>query len=184
MVYKIGLLRKVKLHLKQGGVIAYPTESCYGLGCDPYNYKAINQVIKLKKRDKSKGLIVIASQIKQLNKLIKPLGEYEANQLKDYWPGPFSLILDVKINTPNNLRGKHKSVAVRVTKHKEVIQLCNHLASAIVSTSANKSQLKSIKTYRECLNKFGNKVLVLPGVIGFAKKPSTIINLKTQQVLR
>ncbi|MCE2705529.1 MAG: L-threonylcarbamoyladenylate synthase [Proteobacteria bacterium] len=184
MVYKIGLLQKVKLHLIRGGVIAYPTESCYGLGCDPYNYKAIRSLIKLKRRDKTKGLIVIAGKNHQVDKLIKPLDDDTATELKQYWPGAFSLILDIKPNIPSNLSGKHKSVAVRVSKQKQVIQLCNYLDSAIVSTSANKSQLKSIKTYRECLRKFGNKVLVLPGVIGFAKNPSKIINLKTKQVLR
>ena len=184
MRYKTGLLRQVREHIKKGGIIAYPTESCYGLGCNPYDYKAINKLIKLKQRKKDKGLIIVASKFKQLNNIIKPLSVKQIKQTTHYWPGSYSLILDAKPSISYNLKGKHTTVAVRVTQYKLVIQLCDFINSAVVSTSANKSKLKSIRTYRECIRQFGQSVLVLPGMVGNATKPSTIIDLKTNKVLR
>ncbi|MBY0379962.1 MAG: Sua5/YciO/YrdC/YwlC family protein, partial [Burkholderiales bacterium] len=75
-------------------------------------------------------------------------------------------------------------LAVRVSKHKLINQLCNYLTIPLVSTSANKSSCVAIKNYRQCLRQFACSVLVLPGTTLFAKKPSTVINLKTKQVLR
>lgn len=182
--YSTKLLQKVKAHLKNGGLIAYPTESCYGLGCDPFNYTAINKLIKTKGRSKTKGLIVIAGSTSQLHKLIQPLTNNQQEQLIQYWPGFYSLVLRVTTKVPRNLIGSHSKVAVRVSTHPHVKQLCHSLSSPLVSTSANKSGHNSIKSYRECQRQFGKKVLVLPGNVGNAKKPSTIIDWESQKVLR
>ncbi|MEN9946001.1 MAG: hypothetical protein RLZZ293_387 [Pseudomonadota bacterium] len=185
MYYSSILLKQIAQHLANGGVIAYPTESCYGFGCDPFNYKAINQVIYIKGRSKTKGLIVIAGEQKQLKRLIKPLNHQDQQLInQNYWPGFFSIILPVSKQVPTNLTGKHRKVAVRVTKHKLVRQICNQLNSPLVSTSANKSGYYAIKNYRDCLRQFGQQVMVLPGKIGFAKRPSTIIDWQTKQILR
>lgn len=183
--YKHNLLKKVKYHLKKGKVIAYPTESCFGLGCDPKNYKAINKILHLKVRSKTKGLIVVASKINQVLELIKPIDSNLLIKINQYWPGHYSLILDSKNNINRNLIGSHEGIAIRVSKSLGVRLLCNSIDMAIVSTSANKAKQLSIKTARLCLRKFSKKdVLVLPGLIDGAKLPSTIINLKTNQVLR
>lgn len=182
--YSNALLAKAHNHIRQGGVIAYPTESCYGLGCDPFNRKAIDRILKLKRRSKTRGLIVIAGKKEQLQSLVKPLQKRDNKDIDQYWPGPFSLILATKKNIPRNLTGKHHKVAVRVTKHALVKQLCGFLNMPLTSTSANVSGHKAIKTYRECHKKFGNSVLVLPGLTNFAKKPSTIIDWSTKTILR
>lgn len=177
-------LIKVKQHLKKGGVIAYPTESCYGLGCDPKNYKAINKVIRLKGRSKTKGLIVIAGNLRQIYHLTKKLSDNDISRLKQYWPGFYSIILPVNHHLPKNLTGKHNKIAIRVTKHNQVQQISNYIKSALVSTSANKSGKQSIKSYRECVQYFGKNVLVIKGDTMFQKKPSTIIDWQTKQILR
>ena len=182
--YRTALLKKVKLFLKNGGVIAYPTESCYGFGCDPFNFKAIEKVIKIKARNKTKGLIVIAGNKVQLKKLISPMEILNNPEIDKYWPGFYSLILPVSQKISKNLTGKHSKVAVRVTQHEGVQQLCHYLNMPLVSTSANKTSFKSIKTYRECLRQFGKQVMVLPGIIDFAKKPSSIIDWETGLILR
>ncbi len=182
--YKIGLLRRVKAHLKHGGIIAYPTESCYGLGCNPYNYKAINKIFKLKKRNKNKGFIVVAGELKQFNKLIKPMSKSQEKIIKRYWPGPYSIILQTKPSVPHNLTGKFKNLALRVSAQKNIQQLCGFLHYPLVSTSANRSKQVSTKNYRECVKQFGKSVFVLPSLIGFAKKPSTIIDIETNKIFR
>lgn len=182
--YSHDTLIKAYQHIKNGGVIAYPTEYCYGLGCDPFNRKAIDKVLKLKRRSKVRGLIVIAGEIKQLKSLIKPLKQKAYDDIDKYWPGPFSLILETKKNVPYNLIGRHKKIAVRVTKHQLVKQLCQFIQMPLVSTSANISGYKPIKTYREGKKQFGESTLVLPGLTNFAKNPSTIIDWSTKKTLR
>lgn len=177
-------LIKIKQHLKNGGVIAYPTESCYGLGCDPKNYKAINKVIRIKCRSKTKGLIVVAGSIQQVRTLVNISSKIDTTILKQYWPGFYSIVLPTNNQLPTNLTGKHHKVAVRVTEHNQIQQICNHSKSALVSTSANKSGKQSIKSYRECIRQFGNQVLVVRGDTLFYKRPSTIIDWQTKQIIR
>lgn len=183
--YSNDLIAKVRKHIKNGGLIAYPTESCYGIGCDPFNRKAIDKIIKIKLRNKQKGLIVIAGDKKQLAGLIPASTlDNDEKELNRYWPGPFSLILPVTNKVPKNLIGKHSKIAVRVTKHQLVQQLCKNLNLPLVSTSANKSGFKSIRTYRECKRQFGKQLMVLPGITNFNKKPSTIIDWDSKEILR
>lgn len=183
--YNSTVLNKIRHHLKNGGVIAYPTESCFGLGCDPFNYKAINLILKFKSRHKHKGLIVIAKDIDQLNKLIMPFSAGEKEKLKLIWPGAVSLLVNPSQKILPNLIGKHNKIAVRVTKHALVKQICNYCNIPLVSTSANQAGFKSAKNFRQCVNQFRNKdLLILPGLTNFAKKPSTIIDWETQKIFR
>lgn len=182
--YSHATLENAYRHIKNGGVIAYPTEYCFGLGCDPFNRKAINKILKLKGRSKTRGLIVIAGEIKQLKSLIKPLTQKDHVALGQYWPGPFSLVLAATKTIPANLTGRHHKIAVRVTKHQLVKQLCQFIQMPLVSTSANISRHKPLKTYRECKKKFGQNVLVLPGLTNFAQNPSSIIDWFTKEPLR
>ena len=178
--YKIGLLRKVRSHLKRGGLIAYPTEFCFGLGCDPFNHKAINKIIRLKQRDKKKGLIVIAAKTTQLKKLTTPLDQ----EVSSYWPGPFTLVVRAQTSVPFSLTVKNRRIAVRVSAHDLVIQLCNYLNMPLISTSANKAGFKPVKTYLEANRLFGRNVLVMPGTTGFLKRPSVIIDWDNRKILR
>ena len=182
--YSPARLKQIKRHLRSGGVIAYPTESCYGFGCDPFNYSAISKIIRLKGRNKAKGMIVIAGNVTQLQKVIKSLNPTDKLQLTQYWPGFYSIILPVSHQVPRNLIGSHRKIAVRVTRHKLVKQLTTSLNMPLVSTSANKSGHQSIRTYRECVRQFGNQVMVLSGTTNFAKKPSTIIDWESKKILR
>ncbi len=183
--YSHALLSKVFTHIKNGGVIAYPTEFCYGLGCDPFNYKAVNKIIKLKKRNKNKGLIVIAGDMLELKNVILPLDASEYSKIIHYWPGFYTLIMPANQKLiAANLLGKHNKVAVRVSKHKLVKQLCKFLSMPLVSTSANKSGYYPAKTYKECKKIFGHDVMVLPGNTNHKKRSSTIIDWATGKILR
>ncbi len=182
--YSTKLLARVRRHLATGGVIAYPTESCYGFGCDPLRHKAIAKILKLKIRSKTKGLIVVAGKDTQLQQLIQPLTSSDKLKLRLYWPGPYSIILHSRAQVSSLLIGKHAKIAVRITQHQLVQQLCNNLRQALVSTSANKAGHKPCKTYRECSRQFGSQVMVLPGLTSFAKQPSTIIDWSSQLKLR
>jgi L-threonylcarbamoyladenylate synthase len=181
---KTALLRQARACLRQGGVIAYPTESCFGLGCDPRNVVALERVLAIKARPNHKGLIVIAADIDQLHGLIRPLSIAQRAELARYWPGPYTFLLPASHRAAPALRGHHDKIAVRVTAHGPAADLCRALGSALVSTSANRAGQQSLRSARACRQAFGSQVLVLPGRIGARRKPSTIIDLATGQVLR
>ncbi|MDC7702323.1 L-threonylcarbamoyladenylate synthase [Vogesella indigofera] len=171
-------------HLQQGGVIAYATESCFGLGCDPFDVRAIRRLLAIKARPNHKGLIVIAANLEQLRPLIRPLTPAQLAVVNRYWPGPYTFLLPAAPRVPALLRGRHDKIAVRVTAHGEAAALCQALGHAIVSTSANRAGQRSLKTARGCRQAFGARVLTLQGRIGKRRKPSTIIDLDTGRVLR
>lgn len=165
---------KLNNHLKRGGVIAYPTESCYGLGCDPDNRRAVQRILRLKQRPQRKGLILIASSYHQVARYLQPLTLEQQQRLKDAGAQAITYLMPVKPSCPRWLRGTHDTLAVRFTAHPIARQLCRSADSALVSTSANRSAQRPAKTYAECLRLFGKKVWVLPGRVGKRKKPSTI----------
>lgn len=178
------LLGRVRAHLRQGGVIAYPTESCYGLGCDPRNRRAVMKLLRLKGRPQHKGLILIGSEFSQLQPYAAPLDAEQWRTVAPSWPGPVTWLLPAARTTPAWLRGSHNSIAVRVSAHPLAARLCQALDIALVSTSANRSGLKPARTYAACFKDFGNEVLVLPGLIGKRRRPSTIMDLASGGVMR
>ena len=167
-------LRRIAAYLKRGGLIAYPTEFCYGLGCDPRNRNAVLRLLKLKQRPQSKGLILIAGKYAQLAPYLKSLPFDEQEKLKRDGAQAITCLMPVKPSAPRWLRGAHDTLAVRLTVHREAKALCNALNMALVSTSANHSGAKPARTYAQCQNLFGKRVWVLPGKVGARKKPSTI----------
>ncbi|MBX9345950.1 L-threonylcarbamoyladenylate synthase [Chromobacterium vaccinii] len=178
------LQQRTRKQLRDGGVIAYSTESCYGLGCRPLDTRAIRRVLAIKARPNHKGLIVIAADFEQIRHLVKPLSAAQRAELARYWPGPYTFLLPASRRVPPALRGRHHKIAVRVTAHGEAAALCRRLGTALVSTSANRAGQKSLKTARVCRMAFKDKVLTLPGRIGKRRKPSTIIDLESGRVLR
>jgi L-threonylcarbamoyladenylate synthase len=166
--------RAIAAYLKRGGVIAYPTESCYGLGCDPRNRRAVQRILKLKQRPQRKGLILIAANYQQVARYIQPLTLPEQHKLQQDGAQAITYLMPVKPSCPRWLRGAHDTLAVRLTAHRFARQLCRSAGSALVSTSANRSGCKPAKTYAQCQRLFGEKVLVLRGMVGMRKRPSTI----------
>jgi L-threonylcarbamoyladenylate synthase len=170
----------LRRYLATGGVIAYPTESCYGLGCDPRSARAVARILRLKGRPKNKGLILIGSAPAQFARyLAEPPGAWP-----EYWPGPYTLLLKAARHCPRWLTGRHDKLAVRVTAHPAAAGLCHALGMALVSTSANRSGKVMLKTAAACRRAFGHRVLVLEGRIGKRRRPSTIIDPATGHWLR
>ena len=169
--------RKLLAHLKQGGVIAYPTESCYGLGCLPTVAHALNTLIRLKKRPQNKGLIVIGDQVTRLQPLLKRPSEALLAELEQVWPAPKTFLLPARHSVLPLLRGKRRTkLAVRVPDHAGARRLCQAVGQALVSTSCNRAGKRVCKTEREVRRQFGRQVWVIGGRIGRQKMPSQIID--------
>lgn len=176
-------LTALRAHLKRGGVIAYPTESCYGLGCDPRNRAAVQKILRLKRRPWTKGLILAAANLQQVARFILPIGTAKRATLDQYWPGPYTFLLPAASRAPKWLTGKHNSLAVRISAHPVVARLTQSFGP-LVSTSANVAGAKPIKTYAAAHRAFGKRVRVLPGRIGKRRAPSVIIDLHSGKTLR
>ncbi|MEW5770971.1 MAG: L-threonylcarbamoyladenylate synthase [Pseudomonadota bacterium] len=177
-------VRRLRAFLARGGVIAYATESCFGLGCDPRNPRAVRRILALKRRPQAKGLILVGSEFAQFRRFLAPLPEALQSRLDEWWPGPNTLLLPVSRHCPPWLRGRHRKLAVRVTAHSETARLCHALGMPLVSTSANRSGQRSLKTWRACRQAFDAHVWVLPGRIGKRRRPSTILDPLSGGVLR
>lgn len=125
--------------LHAGGVIAYPTEAVWGLGCDPFDEAAVLRLLALKQREVGKGLILVAASLQQLDGLLAwdalPTGRAAA--VRASWPGPHTWIVPATARVPHWITGLHAGVAVRVSAHPDVVALCAAFGGPVVSTSAN-----------------------------------------------
>lgn len=181
---KTAFRKKLKAHIKAGGIIAYATASCFGIGCDPQNQKAIRQLLRIKQRPRQKGLIIIGHRLSVLQPFIVKLSIDEAQRTTQVWPGPHTLLISASPKVSCLVKGTHNKVAVRVDAHPDAVDICRALNNAIISTSLNLSGKRPVKTYRDALRLFGNRLLVLPGRIGKSKNPSTIQDFSTGRVFR
>jgi L-threonylcarbamoyladenylate synthase len=177
-------LRKVNAHLRAGGVIAYATAASFGLGCDPFNARAVRRVFRVKRRPASKGLIVIADRFARLERFATPLAPRDIVKLHEKWPGPHTWVLPAARRVPKVLCGRFQTVALRVDAHADAVSLCRALRMPLVSTSANIAGRRALRSYRACLRQFGNSVLVIPGRVRGAKRPSTIQDFNTGRIFR
>ena len=170
--------------LEDGGIIAYPTEAVMGLGCDPWDEDAVAEILRLKRRPAGKGLIVTASNIDQLSGLVDFSRVPALEEIAASWPGPVTWLAPARRVTPHWLTGQHDTLAVRVSAHPVVQQLCD-AAGALVSTSANPSGCRPARTRRRARAYFGQDVdCYIPGNVGGDPRPSMIRDAVTGRVLR
>jgi L-threonylcarbamoyladenylate synthase len=170
--------------VRAGGVIAYPTEAVYGLGCDPLNESAVNRLLDIKGRAASKGLILLAANLDQLLPFVALNDEQQA-RLRQSWPLATTYLVNASNLTPDWIRGQHDKVAVRVCQHPVAAELANLAGMPLVSTSANRSGQPACRTTLQVIRQLGDEVdFVVTGQCDRAARPSTIIDLESGTVLR
>jgi L-threonylcarbamoyladenylate synthase len=171
--------------LRRGGVIAYPTEAVWGLGCDPHNEQAVMQLLALKQRDWRKGVILIAADVEQLTPYLHGLSEEKLALLRASWPGPNTWLVPNNGAAPAWITGGRSTLAVRVSAHPLVAALCKQFGGALVSTSANRAGKKPARSVFDVRCSFGDTLdAVLPGVLGGLQKPTQIRDLMTGAICR
>ncbi len=173
-------------NLKQGNIIAYPTEAVWGIGCDPYNEVAVGKILSLKNRPVHKGLILIGASIDQFEPLLRCLSSEHRDTLSSSWPGHITwLIPDTEQLIPEWIKGSHESVAIRVSAHPVVQELCTAFAGPIVSTSANEAGEEEIRSRLILEEKFADKIAcIVDGDLGQAAKPSEMRDLISGHTIR
>ena len=171
--------------LMAGGIVAYPTESVYGLGCDPNNHKAVTQLLRIKNRSFDKGFILIADNWEALEPWVQPIPHHLLTAALTSWPGPVTWVFPAATNVPHWVTGHHKNIAVRVTNHPEARKLCQAFAGPIISTSANLQGSPPARDIRTLKMIFHDQIdAIIQGNTGDRTKPTPIYDILSGECLR
>lgn len=178
-------LTQAKRYIDAGGVVAYPTEAVYGLGCDPLDAQAVLRLLRIKRRPLEPGLILIGARFDHLAPFIGDLERRALDRCLRTWPGPHTWLVPAAPATPPWIRGAHASVAVRVTAHPVAAALCEAVGGAIVSTSANVHGHPPARSALQVRLHLGNAIdLVLGGSAGPGRRPTPIRDAVTGHTIR
>ncbi len=171
--------------IARGGLVAYPTEAVYGLGCDPRDEAAVGRLLTLKARPERKGLILIAADWCQLEPFVLSLDPDRMAVIRASWPGAVTWLLPARRDTPCWLTGNHATLAVRVTAHPVAAALCRRWCGPLVSTSANRATRRPARTALGVRRSLGGGLdYILSGSCGGAASPSSIRDGATGAVHR
>lgn len=171
--------------LRVGGVIAYPTEYCFGLGCDPRNEHAVEKLLKIKRRDKAQGVILIAADLSQIEAYADLSSLAKRKEILASWPGANTWLLPAHKTVSSWIRGEHTTIAMRIPDHALCRELCRRFGHPIVSTSANRHGQPAHTSAPNLIADLGNEVdLVVEAPLGGATSPSTIRDAITGEILR
>lgn len=174
----------IALTLNRGGVIAYPTEGVWGLGCLPESSSGVARILQLKRRSLHQGLLLVAADQAQFEPYIEGLTEAERAELDVHWPGPVTYLVPDNGVAPAWIVGGHQTLGLRVSSHPLVAQLCRRLGP-LVSTSANISGRPAAMSALDVRRYFGGYVdLIVPGNLGGRLGPSEIRMLGSGERMR
>ena len=172
--------------IRQGGVIAYPTEAVWGIGCNPWNRSAVYRVLEIKTRPVEKGVILIGCSEDQFAPLLDPLSREDRAKLTGSWPGPHTWVIpDPDGWVPEWVKGQFDSVAVRVSAHPTVQEICRAVGYPIISTSANRAGSEPLLNLSDVEQEFNTALdAIVDGETGPQGIPSQIRDLRSGKIIR
>jgi len=176
--------------LKQGQVLAYPTEAVWGLGCDPFNQHAFQEILELKQRPIEKGVILLAGQLEHVEHLLQTLTPEIRKQVIASWSDrepterATTWLLPADQHIPTWIKGQHPLVAVRVTTHPLCVDLCDAFGGFICSITATPAGLNPAHNLQAAQSYFGSSLHYLEGDLGLSQEPSRILNALTGEIIR
>ena len=169
----------------KGGVIAYPTEGVWGLGCLPESLPAVTRILGLKNRSWERGLILVGASIEQFHPYLAGLSSDALDELYRVWPGPVTFLLPDNGYCPLWIKGKHNTVALRVSEHPVVQDLCDRLGSPLVSTSANPAGRIPARNSLQVRKYFPRGIdFIVQGDVGEHGGASEVRDLTTGSIIR
>ena len=176
--------KQVRDIFKKGGMIAYPTETFYGLGVDPFNEIAIKKLFELKGRDPDKPVSILIKDKKMLLTVVEEISPLAEILMKKFWPGPLTIIFKAKKSIPSILTGGTGKIGVRISSNPITQKLLENVDSPITTTSANPSDKKSPITAKEVMDYFGDKIdLILDGGMLYGKLGSTVVDVTEGELI-
>ncbi|WP_158880855.1 Sua5/YciO/YrdC/YwlC family protein [Rhodanobacter sp. L36] len=173
--------------LHNGGVIAYPTEAVFGLGCDPHNHSAFVRLFALKQRPPTQGVLLIAAEFADIERYIETgsIPTHILDEIKAGWPGPRTWIFSRSPQVPAWVAGDHPGIALRVTAHEPAAALCRAFGGAIVSTSANLHGHPAARSVQDVVDAFGDNLDgVLDATLGGQQQPTVIRDALSGAIIR
>jgi L-threonylcarbamoyladenylate synthase len=171
--------------LRAGGLVAYPTEAVWGLGCDPQDDIAVERLLALKQRTSDQGLILVAAAISQFDWLLADLSPAQGSRLQLSWPGPTTWLVPHLGRVPRWISGQYDTVALRVSDHPVVVALAQAFGGPIVSTSANTTGCQPALEQHQLRRYFGAELdYLVPGRLGGQSRPSMIRDLTSDTIIR
>ncbi|WP_266169147.1 L-threonylcarbamoyladenylate synthase [Dyella subtropica] len=173
--------------LRGGGVLAYPTEAVYGLGCDPHDRAAFERLFALKRRPPAQGVLLIAADFAQVERYIDlaAVPSSALAQAKASWPGPNTWIFPRSAEVPDWIAGAHAGIALRVTAHAPAAALCRAFGGALVSTSANPHGEPPARSAATVQTYFGQALEgLLDAPLGGLERPTAIRDALTGAIIR
>jgi L-threonylcarbamoyladenylate synthase len=178
------LIRRAARIIRNGGVIAYPTEAVFGLGCDPSNKDAVRRILAIKGRPARAGLILIAATADQLRGWIACTRE-EERRLASRTKRPVTWVVTAGARASRLITGRRGTIAVRITRHPVAADLCRQVDSPLVSTSANRHGRPPTRDALAVRRQLGGELdLVVPGRVGGLHRPTEIRDARSGSVLR
>ena len=173
---------ELKEVFKKGGIIAYPTETFYGLGADPFNEDALERLFELKGRPRGKPILVVIREVSELTLLAADIPDVATSLIKRYWPGPLTLVFRAKEGLSELLTGGTGKIGVRLSSSPVTQRLVEILRSPLTSTSANPSGMSPARDYKEVLEYFGDAVdVVIKAERLSTGKPSTVVDVTAEK---
>ena len=184
---KAAKISKAAAIIQSGGIVAYPTEACFGIGCAVDNIVGAQRILALKKRDVEQGFVAVSDDLSRLKPYLDwgSLNEAQQNIIIASWPGPTNWLIPAAASCPRYLTGKHDTLAVRLSAFKSVNALCQTAASPLISTSANIKGRPPLKTAQSVLDIFTDKIdYILDLPIQGLLHPCQIIDARSHTTLR
>ncbi len=166
--------------LKKGGIIIYPTDTIYGLGCDIFNKEALEKLFAIKQETNTKLFSFVCHNLKDISKYAK-VTDYAYKSMKKCLPGPYTFVLPAAKEVPKKLWTKRKTVGIRVPKNKIALTLAKELGNPIVSTSASKRVGVVLTNAEEIKNIFNSQVDLMLSIGNLQGEPSSIIDLSKEE---
>lgn len=180
-----GRLRAAIDALDRGGIVAYPTEGVWGLGCDPTDPVACQRLLTLKQRPVHKGLILIGDRMEDFRPYVLLPSRSAERRALATWPGPVTWLFPAAPEAPRWITGEHASVAIRIPGHPVARALCARWGGALVSTSANRAGQAPALSATAVRLRFGDAIdALVPGALGGRGKPSTIRDVRSGMMVR
>ena len=173
--------------LRGGGVLAYPTEAVFGLGCDPRDRAAFERIFALKQRPPTQGVLLIAADLAQVERYIAraAVPDEVMEQVRASWPGPNTWIFPRSAEVPEWVAGAHAGIALRVTAHQPAAALCRAYGGALVSTSANPHGQPPARSAAAVESYFGAALDgLLDAPLGGLERPTVIRDALTGAIIR
>ncbi len=170
------LINKIVESLKKGGIIAYPTDTFYGIGCDIFSKRAIEKIYRLKQRNKNKPFSFICSDLKNISHYAK-VSNYAYRTMKRFLPGPYTFILEGSKLVPKIMLTKRKTAGIRIPDNNICMDLINGLGNPIISTSATNSLGEIFHDPLDIYDYFSQRLDIVVDGGTVPGKPSSVISL-------